>query len=158
MIRRLAAGSSRSSLLSNALVSAVGTAHRLQRPTIDGGACRCKGGPDHCAACEKKPIFRTFAKSGGRDGAPGVRGPDRPREDTTFEGEPGAAGSVDIVVRHKNGDRPKYNSKFDLALVGFDVEDGNGDGIFEPGEDIFVRQVRIQNKGKVSAPRSVKSC
>jgi hypothetical protein len=149
MLRRVATAGSRSSLLSTALVTAVGTASRLQRPAVDGGACRCKGGPTHCPACEKKPMYRTFSKPAARDGPPGRKGADRPPHDDPLEGEPGDPGSAEIIVRHKNGDRPKYSSNFDLQLVSFDLEDGNGDGIFEPGENIFIRQIRVRNKGKL---------
>ena len=143
-------------MVSNALVAAVGTAHRRQRPYIDGGACRCKGGPAHCPACEKKPIYRTFSKSAGRGGASGNKGSQRPPRDDPLEGEPGDPGETDIIVRHQNNDRPRYSSKFDLELVSFDVEDGNGDGIFEPGDDIIVRQIRVQNKGRC-LPKSVRN-
>jgi hypothetical protein len=32
--------------------------------------------------------------------------------------------------------------------VGFDLEDENVDGIFEPGEHLFVRRIRVKNFGK----------
>lgn len=134
--------------MSNALVNAASTLSRLQGgPRLEGGACRCKGGPAECPACDKKPVYRTFSKPGGRDGVPGAVGAQR-LDELPVEGGAGDPGSVDIIVSHKNGDRPKYSSKFRLALASFDVEDGNGDGIFEPGEDIFIRRIRFENKGK----------
>ncbi len=69
-------------------------------------------------------------------------------DDLAIEGEVGESGSVDIIVGHQNGGRQTYHSKFKLALVSFDLEDANGDGIFEPGEDIWVRRIRVENKGR----------
>ena len=43
-----------------------------------------------------------------------------------------------------------YNSKYNLELVDFDVEDQNGDGIFKPGEYAFVRRIRVRNNGQDS--------
>ncbi|KAI1288845.1 hypothetical protein F5Y03DRAFT_401513 [Xylaria venustula] len=44
-----------------------------------------------------------------------------------------------------DGSRQEYNSLYSLALADFDVEDENGDGIFEPGEHIFVRRIKVLN-------------
>ena len=47
-----------------------------------------------------------------------------------------------------DGTQLNYNSKFRLELVDFDVEDGNGDGIFEPGDFLYVTRIRVRNSGK----------
>ncbi|TKA83691.1 hypothetical protein B0A55_00261 [Friedmanniomyces simplex] len=39
-----------------------------------------------------------------------------------------------------------------LRLVSFDIEDENGDGIFEPGEHVIVRRIRISNIGGMPSP------
>ena len=116
------------STMNTAIATAASSVSRMQgRQNLGGGACRCKGGPANCPGCEEKPVYRTFSKPGGRDGAAGASGPQR--LESLFAGDSGEDGRVEITVRHANGDRPKYNSAFNLELVGFDVEDENADGI-----------------------------
>jgi hypothetical protein len=40
-----------------------------------------------------------------------------------------------------------FASPFHLELFDFDVIDGNEDGIFEFGEEILLRNIRVQNSG-----------
>jgi hypothetical protein len=60
----------------------------------------------------------------------------------------GEEGTATIVVRMRDGMQRQYTSKYDLELVDFDIEDENGDGIFEPGEHIYVRRIRVRNNGQ----------
>lgn len=80
----------------------------------------------------------------GRDGRPGI-------VQTTLlhAGLPGNDGSVKINVSYHDGSTQQYESLYRLELVDFDVEDENGDGIFEPGEHVLVRRIRIRNTGKL---------
>ena len=60
----------------------------------------------------------------------------------------GVAGKATFRVRNRGGPDQEYTSLYQLELLDFDVEDENGDGIFEPGEHLFIRRIRIQNTGK----------
>lgn len=45
--------------------------------------------------------------------------------------------------------------RFNVAVTGYDVFDGNNDGIFEPGEDgggLIVRRVEVMNDGGLTLP------
>ena len=59
-------------------------------------------------------------------------------------------GTAKIIVQELNGTRKEYPSIYDLELMDFDVEDENGDGIFEPGEHVFIRRIRVRNIGEYS--------
>lgn len=66
----------------------------------------------------------------------------------------GVAGRAIFHVRNHGAPDQEYTSLYQLELLDFDVEDENGDGIFEPGEHLFVRRIRIQNTGKQMVPTS----
>jgi len=51
-----------------------------------------------------------------------------------------------------------YNGRYQLAVQRFDVVDGNEDGIVEPGEHIFVRNIHIINTGKRKFPACLGGC
>lgn len=115
----------------------------------DRGACHCKGGDGNCAGCRPVPIYSEFHRRpglNGRDGRPGAV-----QTKALFPGLPGNDGSVKIHVGRRDGTIQQYNSRYRLELVDFDVEDENGDGIFEPGEHILVRRIRVRNTGKLIA-------
>ena len=57
----------------------------------------------------------------------------------------GISGQVTIVVRNLDGTDNAYEEPWKLRLVSFDIEDENGDGVFEPGENMIVRRIRISN-------------
>lgn len=63
-------------------------------------------------------------------------------------GWPGQPGAAVIVVRMQDGGQQTYDSKYNLELIDFDVEDENGDGIFEPGEHAYIRRIRVRNSGQ----------
>jgi len=114
------------------------------------GVCRCKGGPAHCPGCEAIPIYRTFSKPRGIDGRPGQVGDSA--QESLGRGVTGPEGRGVITVIHRNGERIRYNKRYKLQLVNFDLEDENGDGIFEPGEHIFVRRIVLKNVGGMPSP------
>lgn len=110
------------------------------------GNCRCSGGNGNCVGCESEPIIQNFHRvkaDDGRDGQPGAVISNR-----LVEGTPGRDGSFAIIVRSCDGGEQEYPSRYNLELVDFDIEDENGDGIFEPGEHIMVKRIRIRNTGK----------
>ena len=54
-----------------------------------------------------------------------------------------------ILVRNLDGTTSEFRAPWKLRLVSFDIEDENGDGIFEPGEHVLVRRIRICNVGRI---------
>jgi len=60
----------------------------------------------------------------------------------------GIPGSATIVVNKGDETQERYFSLYQLELVEFDVEDENGDSIFEPGEHVFVRRITVKNTGE----------
>ena len=122
-------------------------AMRHQRDTNTAN-CKCAGGGRDisCVGCDPIPVYQTYkrvAASDGRDGRPGSS-----VQTHLSNGLPGQAGTGAFIVRMPNNTRQIYNSKYDLELVGFDVEDGDGDGIFEPGDFLYVRRIRVRNNGQ----------
>ncbi len=108
----------------------------------------CAGGPQDvsCVGCEPIPIHNKFKRVKALDGQVGK--PGASITDLLSAGWSGQAGTTSIIVRSRDGGQQKYLSKYNVELVDFDVEDGNGDGIFEPGEHAFVRRIRVHNSGQ----------
>jgi hypothetical protein len=112
----------------------------------DPGSCHCAGGYGNCVGCGSTPIYKDFSRVRGLDGTDGRTGASI--TDTLVSGRDGHDGIATIHVRHDDGTHHEYGSKYELELVDFAVEDENGDGIFEPGEHVFIRRVRIRNTGQ----------
>jgi hypothetical protein len=148
-MRNVGAQMGQGSRLQTAVALVAQTYHNASNTTVGGGACRCNGGSGHCSGCEAIPIYRTQSHKKGDDGPTGSTG--NQIQDMLLRGAAGADGRAQIIVRHLNGDRPRYNKCYDLQLVNFDLEDENGDGIFEPGEHVMVRRIVVKNAGKWSS-------
>ena len=121
---------------------------RQQRQNLNTARCKCAGAPDDvsCVGCKPIPIHTKFERVpglDGRDGMPGAR-----RTTPLFPGTAGEEGTATIFVRMPDGRQQEYTSKYRLELIDFDIEDENGDGIFEPGEYIYVRRIRVRNNGQ----------
>ena len=121
---------------------------RQQRQNFNAARCKCAGAPADvsCVGCNPVPIHTKFERAAaldGRDGRPGAS-----RTTPLFAGAAGQEGSATIVVRMRDGSTQEYTSKYSLELIDFDIEDENGDGIFEPGEYIYVRRIRVRNNGQ----------
>lgn len=137
---QVAAGSS----FQNAVVRLANYRANTVRDTT--GLCECSGGNGHCCGCDAIPVFQTRIRVPGADGAEGRRG-DIPVV-PLFAGVDGRPGEAEIFVTSKTGPAKSYRARYQLELVDFDVEDENEDGIFEPGEHIFIRRIRVKNTGK----------
>jgi hypothetical protein len=146
MMRNVAAQMGQGSRIQTAVARIAQTYHEASNQTVGGGACRCHRGSGHCSGCEVIPIYRTQSRMKGDDGPNGRAG--NPIQEMLLRGPAGADGRAQIIVRHSNGDRPRYDKCYDLQLVDFDLEDENGDGIFEPGELAIVRRMIVKNAGK----------
>lgn len=118
----------------------------MRHARADPGNCHCSGGHGNCIGCKSSPISKDFERVKGQRGLDGQ--PGASITDPLFEGIPGQEGSVTIIVRYGDGREQAYSSRYNLELVDFDVEDENGDGIFEPGEHIIVKRIRVRNTGR----------
>ena len=121
---------------------------RQQRQQLNTARCKCAGASADvsCVGCNPVPITTKFERTqalDGRDGRPGA-------SVTTplFAGATGQEGTAIILVRMPDGRQQEYTSIYRLELIDFDIEDENGDGIFEPGEYIYVRRIRVRNNGQ----------
>lgn len=120
------------------------------------GLCECSGGSGHCTGCSALPVFQTRSRVKGDDGEDGQSGatPSTP----LFSGRDGRSGEVVIFVKSRTATEPEqYRSVYQLELVDFDVEDENEDGIFEPGEHLFIRNIKIKNAGESRGYGSITS-
>ena len=88
--------------------------------------------------------------SGGNDGDAGRAG--RPAHSQPRKGKKGSPGTSVIEVRADGGAVTRYASRYDLRLVGFEHENENDDGVYEPGERVFVRNIAIENVGGMPLP------
>ena len=119
----------------------------FRNPITNNGYCRCvPGGSGHCIGCSSTPIRKNFSRgkaANGRDGQPGnsITVPLLP-------GLPGEHGTMEIIVISGDNTESRYHECFNLELLDFEVEDENTDGIFEPGEHLFIRRIRIRNSGR----------
>ncbi|KAI1134207.1 hypothetical protein F5Y05DRAFT_239073 [Hypoxylon sp. FL0543] len=124
--------------------------HALRNPQVNPGACKCHGGEGNCTGCDSDPVIRKFKRVEGLDGEDGHPGTLATR--ALHSGLDGLRGSVTIIVQKSDGSQQEYSSLYSLELVDFDVEDENGDGIFEPGEHLFVRRITVRNSGGMPSP------
>lgn len=113
---------------------------------IDPGLCRCAGGTGNCLGCDTKPMTTRLHRTPGQPGKAGRDGLKRIRP--LVSGLPGSPGHMTISVRASDGTITQYDAPWKLRLLSFDIEDENGDGIFEPGEHVVVRRICVQNMGK----------
>lgn len=122
----------------------------MRQPQTDTGYCKCGGGTGSCQGCDVKPIWMKLTRAPGLDGKDGEMG----RRVTTLlaDGNKGATGTVTIAVHHRDGSTVEYSAPWTLELVDFEVEDENGDGIFEPGEHAFIRRIKVRNLGGTPSP------
>ena len=127
-------------------VAARYNAVRHQR--IDPGACKCHGGEGNCTGCDSTPVVKKFKRVAGQKGLDGT--PGAVITTPTLNGETGPGGTVTIIVRKDDGTERQFSSVYNLELVDFDVEDENGDGIFEPGEHLYIRRIRVRNSGQLT--------
>jgi len=142
MLDQLTAQLSGGSGVQNAMARIAQTRGNMTRDI--NGLCTCSGGDGHCIGCDPVPVFakrNRVAAAVGQDGTPGVEPAVH-----LLPGADGNPGRADLIVRSATGEQT-YQSKYQLELVDFDLEDENADGIFEPGEHLYVRRIRVRNSG-----------
>ncbi|KAI0108983.1 hypothetical protein GGR51DRAFT_116976 [Nemania sp. FL0031] len=125
-------------------------ANELRSPQVSAVACKCHGGEGHCTGCDSRSLMQTHKQVEGLDGLNGR--PGSPGTSVLGNGIDGLQGNVTIAVQNSDGSRQEYSALYSLALTDFDVEDENRDGIFEPGEHLFVRRITVRNSGGMPSP------
>ncbi|KAI0438286.1 hypothetical protein F4803DRAFT_535612 [Xylaria telfairii] len=144
---QMVASNNTAQLMTQAATRLQGLQSQQESPVV----CKCHGGQGHCTGCDSRPLMQTHKRVEGLDGVNGRSG--TPGTSVLHDGVDGLHGNVTIVVIQKSdGSRQEYNSLYSLALADFDVEDENGDGIFEPGEHLFVRRIKVRNSGGMPSP------
>ena len=118
----------------------------MRHPVVSSTSCQCRGGIGTCIGCGTTPIIRDFARQRGLDGRNGL--PGSTMMTPLLPGGTGQDGSVTIIVRSQDGTQNQYSSIFNFELLDFEVEDGNADGIFEPGDYAIIKRIRVRNSGK----------
>lgn len=136
--------------LQRAIVQARRAYNAVERPRVDPGACKCGGGTGTCTGCDMKPIIKNFKRAPGLDGRDGETGASVTVP--LHKGTKGEEGTITIAVQHDDGTTRRYNSAWSLELVDFEIEDENADGVFEPGEFLHIRRVRVRNIGGMPSP------
>jgi hypothetical protein len=121
----------------------------LREPRIDTGACRCRGGNGNCPGCDSKPVYRDFKRVAGLRGDKGV--PGTVVTESLHKGTVGLSGKIIYTVHRGDGTRQEYDTRYMLEVIDFDLEDENGDGVFEPGEHLFIKRIQVRNCGKLVA-------
>lgn len=92
----------------------------------------------------------TIVRGPGRAGVAGR--PGNPPPTYLQGGVGGNPGSTQVTVIRNNGTEATYPTRYNLKVVSFDVVDENDDGIFEPGEHLLVKNIRVQNTGGMPSP------
>ncbi|KAN0083855.1 hypothetical protein V8E54_002943 [Elaphomyces granulatus] len=137
----------------NMVAILAGVAARIQasrQPRSDPGACRCHGGPGNCTGCTATPIRQKLRRTPGIDGEDGM--PGQRITTSLIQGHLGGSGTVVIVVNKADGTQQRYSTIYRLELVDFVVQDENGDSIIEPGEHVFICQIKVKNTGGMPSP------
>ncbi|RYZ67613.1 MAG: hypothetical protein EOP09_10740, partial [Proteobacteria bacterium] len=91
------------------------------------------------------------SNSGGSSGYSGNSGSRASR--TLYHGDAGQAGEV--IFRVMNGDQviESANERFKVEVLGFDITTDHPDGFLEPGEKVYIKNLRVKNTGKLSTPK-----
>lgn len=90
------------------------------------------------------------SSSGGSDGSSGRDGSSSPV--VLHRGRTGADGGFRIEVRGADARVTSYPSRYDLRLVSFAHRNENDDGVYEPGEKVYVRAIEVENVGGMPTP------
>jgi hypothetical protein len=89
--------------------------------------------------------------SGGSDGSDGRSGHDG--RAVIRGGARGDGGALTIEVAGEGGATQRYAARFELQLASFALAEVRPDGVFEPGELVRVRDLRVVNVGGMPMPR-----
>jgi hypothetical protein len=88
---------------------------------------------------------------GGNSGPSGS--PGRPGYATLSDGAAGRPGSFAIEVVGDDGRVQSYPSRYELQVVGFQHDNDNRDGVYEPDEKVSVTRIAVKNVGAMPTPK-----
>ncbi len=88
---------------------------------------------------------------GGSNGSTGSRGSSA--TGTLVHGEDGKIGSVLYSIIGENGNVSSADERFKLEIVNYDLSTDHPDGILEPGEKVYIKNIRVKNNGKLPTPK-----
>lgn len=109
-------------------------------------------GEDSNGKPKYKRISHTMPGGAGGAGGSGGGSPNVRLED----GANGRAGKYVINVRQKDGTTKSYSDRYALDLESYEFQTDDNDGIIEPGEKVYLRNIRIRNNGKMPTPTQTK--
>ncbi|HWU42778.1 MAG TPA: hypothetical protein VN132_05040, partial [Bdellovibrio sp.] len=95
----------------------------------------------------------SHSQSGGWSGSSGSSGSSP--SDYLSQGRDGAEGSYQIRVLTEEGVKT-YDRAYNLNLVDYNLIPESKNGILEPGEKVFVHNLRVRNTGGMPTPRFTK--
>lgn len=117
----------------------------------DGGAGGPGGSSYSWTETDSDGDGRRRCNAGGSTGPSGPGGP--AGNAAVGEGAPGAEGRFVIEVTGGEGTSPStYGGRFDLHLCHFVHLDGSVDDIYEPGEEVSLRAIQVENAGAMPLP------
>ena len=94
------------------------------------------------------------SNSGGMSGYSGSTG--RRATSTLHKGADGINGPLFINVLGESGEVSTYQSRYNLALINYNIAPEDQDGILEPGEKVMIQQLTLKNTGGMPTPTSTK--
>lgn len=94
--------------------------------------------------------FHTHFHPGGSDGADGRSG--RHGNAVVRDGRDGEKGEFILTVILPDGARQSVKDRYRLHLVSYDLVTENDDGIAQPGERVYVKNMVFQNDGAIDTP------
>ncbi|MCB0363342.1 MAG: hypothetical protein KDD35_11495, partial [Bdellovibrionales bacterium] len=102
-------------------------------------------------ACHDVTTTDRHTQSGGFDGRNGADGVIK--SGPVNGGTQGLDGQFQITIHQEAGPSQTFTRPYNLVLRSFTMEDENHDGIFEPGEKVFVSGIKVQNIGEIPTPK-----
>jgi len=115
----------------------------------DGGAGGTGGSSYSWTETDSDGDSRHCSNAGGSSGRTGPRGADG--NAAVVEGALGAEGR--FVIEVTGGEAPStYGGRFDLHLCHFVHVDASVDDIYEPGEEVSLRAIQVENSGAMPLP------
>ena len=123
------------------------------------GGCGGGGGMGGMGGSSRMANGYTQFHPNGFPGVPGIfglagsNGPDGPPGSNGEDGRPAYHGGILWVVNSSDGNvLHQSETRYDAEIISFKVDSANGDGIFEPNEQILVSNVVVVNSGGLPLP------
>lgn len=133
------------------------TTQRKTGQSCSGGDCKMvsNGNGSYRQECTPRVCQDTYttdyhSNSGGSKGSNGPSG--RAANANVSQGSAGQLGKVVFQVTQPNGQILTYSDRYDLALRSYTFRPKQNNGVFEPGDTVYVENLVVQNTGKMPTP------